>query len=172
MSNLHPTSGPRRTPQPARREIDSVPIDPAPATLTSGNTLREAIAAMTRTGQPAIPVLHGDGRYLGMCTVRAIADMCLPVAGALMTTMPSAAFVNDGPGDARRRIEGRLDESVASFIDASAPALAADTAVSAVLVALFERHAVLPVVDRDRRLIGVVRWDAVLASIAPAPTGE
>ena len=165
MANPRSLHGPR----PNRQPIDGVPFDPRPVTLTAGNTLREAIEAMERTRQPGIPVLDSDGHYVGMCTVRAIADMCLPVAGVLMATMPSASFMADGASSARRRIEGRLDESVASFVDPSAPTLADGAAISSALFALFERHAVLPVVSHDGLLIGTVRWTDILLAIAQGP---
>lgn len=151
---------------------DGLPIDRAPMILSPRDTLRDAVAAMTRLAQSAIPVVASDGRYLGLCTVRSIADMCLPVAGALMTTMPTAAFVADSPRDAHRRISGRLDESVASFLDPSAPALEPGAATSVALVAFYERHLLLPVVDREQRLIGVVHWHALLAEVAPATSGN
>jgi len=164
MASLYPRSGRDGTLE-SREPVDGLPIDRTPTTLSSGDSLRDAIGAMARLMQPAIPVIHVDGRYLGLCTLRAIADMCLPIAGTLMTMMPSAAFMADGPDDARRRIEGRLDESVAGFIDASAPTLGPDAAASTVLVALFERHTILPVVDRGGRLIGVVHWNDLLERI-------
>jgi CBS domain-containing protein len=151
---------------------DGLPIDRAPMTLSPRDTLRDAVAAMTRLAQSAIPVVTSDGRYLGLCTMRSIADMCLPVAGALMTTMPTAAFVADSPRDAHRRISGRLDESVASFLDASAPALELGAATSVALVAFYERHLLLPVVDREQHLIGVVHWHSLLEEVAPAASGN
>ena len=148
-----------------------LPIDRAPVTLSPRDTLRDAVATMIRLAQSAIPVVGSDGRYLGLCTVRSIADMCLPVAGALMTTMPTAAFVADSPRDAHRRIAGRLDESVASFLDPSAPALEPGAATSVALVAFYQRHLLLPVVDREQHLIGVVHWQALLEEVAPATSG-
>ena len=109
-----------------KASVDSellLPIDRAAQALDPRNTLRDAINLMTDSHQTAIPILNEDGSYLGMCTVRRIADLCLPIAASLLMNMPTTAFFRDTLDGARRRLYSRLDESVISFIDRTVTAI-------------------------------------------------
>lgn len=134
-------------------ELMTRQVPPLPRRLP----LPEAALLLARTGLSAVPVVEADGTVSGILSesdfFRALVKEGQPTAMGLLAELLA------GAGCQAPQLQGRVEDLM------TAPAVCAEEVTSlGALVALFRAHPFhhLPVVDRERRLAGLVSRADVL----------
>jgi CBS domain-containing protein len=139
-------------------------IDRDPLTVADDRPLHAALDLMLESGQGGLPVVDSAGRYLGACTLRGVASLCLLVRGETAAQVSSLAFLREDVGRLRRRLDGALDRPVASALDPYVPVLRPGASLAELFFLYYRNNPLVPIVDdrQDQRLIGTVCWDRAL----------
>lgn len=141
-----------------------------PAVLKPSDSVRSALQAIVGFRVPALPVVEGDGRYLGMLPRSRLIALALPrVLSHEDETHPlsrllQVGFIQDALVDLQGRVDAAAGDPVRQHMDTEVPVLHPDTPLMNAMLFLHRERHILPVVE-DGRLLGVVSvWD-VLARI-------
>jgi CBS-domain-containing membrane protein len=140
------------------------------ATLTHGQEVGEAVAAIVDSGLPALPVVDDRGRLEGLFGERELIAALFP---GYFGELRSAAFVPHSIDEViERRLECRRDP-VSRYANTERIAAGIDWS-DAQIAETFLHHRVLivPIVDADRRVTGVVTRSDFFRALAERLTGH
>ena len=122
--------------------------------LRADQELGDAARAVAEAGLPALPVVDGDGRLYGIFGEREFIRAFFP---GYLADLHSAAFV---PGSLEEVIEKRIEcrrDAVARHANTEAVAAGRDHSDAQVAETfLHHRVLIIPVVDPDRRVDGII----------------
>jgi len=139
----------------------------SPHALRGTDTVRAAINAMLEHRVSALPVLDGEGRYLGVVSVPGLFGLALPRVVRATTAMRDLAFLHEALPDIKRRLAENADAPVTAILQVDAPLLKADTSLIEAMLYFYRGHSMLPVVDPvSKKLLGVVTRVAALKLLA------
>jgi CBS domain-containing protein len=162
----------RRTAEQAMRQAagqdagaDEV-IDRVPATLRRDATLREAAEALIQRNAWGIPVLEDGGDYLGVCSVRSVAERCLPVRPDSLAPGAGLGYLRHDLEELRERLSREAGRPVADLLDLGVPAVRQSTSLPQLLLVLGRRAPLVPILaDDGRRLVGVATWERAMRAL-------
>jgi CBS domain-containing protein len=140
-------------------------VDRNPRTMRNDRTLDAALDALLAHGASGVPVVDAAGRYLGTCTLRGIASLCLLVKGETAALVSSLAFLREDIGRLSQRLGAALDRPVSSALDPYVPVLRPSASLAELFFLYYRNNPLVPIVDdaQDRRLVGTVAWDRALS---------
>ena len=123
-------------------------------TLRSDRPLREAVETLQEVDVPALPVEDASGRFFGIFGEREFIEAIFP---GYLKELRSAGFVPHSLDAAIKRRSGCLEEPVGRFANRE-PIEVTEGFSDAELAGTFLHHRVLivPVLDAERRVIGVI----------------
>ena len=145
-------------------------MDSSPATVTPDATIEEVVRTLREHELPGVPVVDESGRCVGIVTE---ADLVLPdEEGNLHLPHYIDLFGGFVFLEPLKRFEGRLRKAFASrAADMMTPdpdSVGPDTTAAEAARRLHETgHNRLPVLDEERRLVGVVTRVDLLGALAP-----
>ncbi|MDO8210765.1 HPP family protein [Conexibacter sp. CPCC 206217] len=124
------------------------------ALLRSDRPMREAVEALQQAEVPALPVEDHDGHFFGIFGEREFIEAIFP---GYIKELRYAGFVPHSLDAAIARRSGCLDQPVGNFANRE-PIAVREGFSDAELAETFLHHRVLivPVVDAERRVMGVV----------------
>lgn len=137
-----------------------------PATLRGDDTVAQAAEVLMGKRFIILPVVDGDGRYLGLFGAFELLRLLLPTAATINRLIPDLGFMADNLPALQEKFAQFRDEPIKAHLRSDLPVLRPDTPVVEALLLFYRERSTLPVVDRaSGRLLGVLSyWDA-LASI-------
>lgn len=142
-------------------------IDRAPVSARPDDRLGPVAWHMLREGLWGVPIVDADNVYVGMVTLRGLADCCLGAAGGAMLSVPTLRFMRNGLISAREQFKRKADRPVAEFMDTEIRALDEPVSVPEAMMLAYRGQLIAPVVrERDKRLMGVLRLDDLLRAVA------
>jgi CBS-domain-containing membrane protein len=144
-----------------------------PVVIKQAESVAKAMRMLLDNRLLGLPVVEGDGRYLGMFLRSRLVAMLLPTIVQLEECLPEVArlieigFMTDTLDDAHDRFATVANDPVDKYLQTDTPILRLDTPVMNAVLYLYRTRSYLPVVDEaSGKLLGVVStWD-VLARIA------
>lgn len=144
--------------------------------LTSGMTLIECVRTLLQNRLLAMPVVDGDGKYLGHFRKNLVISAVLPQVAVheerfdRIARMIDSGLLSDTMAEVRERFLAIAGEPVSLHMDKEAPVLRPDQPLVSAMIYLFRGRNFLPVVDpASGMLVGVVSaWD-ILESIIKEP---
>jgi CBS domain-containing protein len=136
-----------------------------PISLRETDRLRDAAEIILTHRFRNVPVVDGDGRYLGVVSSNRLLASILPKAATLDEGMADLSFVKDTVEDLRERWKEAEDLPVAAFVDTSLRTVPPEASLTETLLALYQNRTSLPVVERETgRLVGIVsHWGVGMA---------
>lgn len=138
-------------------------MTPDPTTVREDEPLSRAIEILRDNRYRSVPVVDAQGVMLGQFGIHALLRLIVPKAALMEGGVPNLAFINDDFVDLQRRLVEERDQPVGNFADNDGVILHPDTALTHVVLSLYNCHNNLPVVERDSgKLVGIVSyWDIV-----------
>lgn len=123
----------------------------------------------------AMPVVDGEGRYLGQFRKNYFISQVLPQVAVhdlrldRIERMIETGLLSDTMADVRKRFADIADDPVSRHVDDKAPVLRPEQPMVAAMFCLFHGRNFLPVVDpANGKLLGVVSaWDVLENIIKP-----
>lgn len=141
-----------------------------PAVLKPTDSVRFALEEMVKFRLPALPVVDGGGRYLGMLPRSRLIALAMPRVlshedeSHPLSHLLQVGFIQDTLVDLQGRLDAVANDPVSGHLDTEVPVLEAETPLMNAMLFLYRQRNILPVVE-DGRLLGIVSvWD-VLARI-------
>lgn len=138
-------------------------MTPDPMTVRADEPLSRAIEILRDNRYRSVPVVDNDGIMVGQFGIHALLALIVPKSAMIRGGTPNLAFINDDFVDLQRRLVEERDQPVGRFAEKDAVTLHPDTALTHVVLSLYNCHNNLPVVERDTgKLVGIVSyWDIV-----------
>jgi CBS domain-containing protein len=143
-------------------------MDPKPTVLAATDTVGTGIGYIMENRFRNVPIVDGEGCYLGVFGVNCLLRLVLPQAALMEHGLTDISFVSDSLKDLRRRMRESEDKPVTICLSDEATVIGPDTPLLETLLVLYKTRRSVPVVDpKDRRLLGVVSyWDVGRAILA------
>ena len=143
-------------------------MDPNPTVLATTDTIGKGIGYIMEKRFRNVPIVDGEGRYLGIFGVNCLLRLALPQAAVMEQGLTDISFVSDSLKDLRRRLQAYVDQPVTICLSDEATVIAPDTPLLETLLVLYHSRRSVPVVNPpDKRLLGVVSyWDVGKAILA------
>lgn len=151
-------------------------LTPSPVTLAADAPLEHGVNALLQHRITALPITDSSGCYLGCLTIRHVLGLLIPKAATLPATLheggllPDLSYINESLPDVRERLQGLWGRPLGEFLDTTVPLVRTDTPITEVLWLLYHgNHCVLPVVDEQGKLLGLITSWHALTSAAERP---
>ena len=136
-----------------------------PLTLKESDSVRHAAKALIGHHYINLPVVDGEGRFLGMFGIYDLLGLLVPRVALAGDLIPNLRFVGDDPKELRARFEAVQAKTVGETCDRQAVVLHPDTPEVEAIRLFCLRHTSLAVAERETgKLLGIVSyWDAIAA---------
>ncbi len=109
------------------------------------------------------PVLDERGRYVGACSLRRIADLCLLVSAETSRFIQSLDYHREGVDELAAQLGSKAHMPAAHLLDPEIPTMRGSQSLPQALVLLIRRAPFVVVLDEsDDRLAGVITLDQAL----------
>jgi CBS domain-containing protein len=139
-------------------------LDRKPLTVRATDSIAGTLSGILGCNAWCAVVLDDKGGYLGLCTLRSLADLALLVS-AEGTRMPSTLdYHREGVSALAARLAAKGDMPVAEAIDPAVPVLRGSQSVSHALATLVRLPPVAIVID-DKTPLGVLTLDRALRTL-------
>ena len=121
-----------------------------PAVIKQSESVAKAIRMLLDNRLLGLPVVDGDGRYLGMFLRSRLVALLLPRIVQLEESMPEIArlvevgFMSDTLDDARDRFARVANDPVGTYLQTDTPILRRDTPVMNAVLFLYRARSYLP----------------------------
>ncbi len=138
-----------------------------PRTVGPDDTVPMAVQLMREYGMRNVPVVDGEGCFLGVFSTVHLIELLLPAAATVEGGLTDLSFVHDTLDHLRKRFKGIENHKVGDFIEADdIPVAAADTSLVEALLLLYQHRTHVTVVEEStKKVIGVVTVNAVLEAL-------
>jgi hypothetical protein len=162
--NILAQSAPALAHGAAASDVASSPLlDRRPLTLRAEDDAAHAVSALLVNNGWGAAVLDTDSRYLGMCTLRSLADLALLVSVDSTPHAPAFDYHHEDIGALAARFAAKVDTPVTRALDRGVPMVRGTQSLPQVLALLIRRAPILAVLDeRDESLLGVVTLERAL----------
>jgi CBS domain-containing protein len=132
--------------------------------LRASDTVEPAVQALVDSGLPALPVVDGDDRLVGLFGEREFVSALFP---AYLRELKYAGFVRKGLDEALEKRATCRQEPVSDHMNTEHVDVGADYSDAQVAETfLHHRVLILPVCDDDRRVQGVITRNDFFESLA------
>ncbi len=147
-------------------EIESIMLTD-PRTIGADETVPEAVRMMKEFGMRNLPVVDGEGKFLGVFTTVHLIELLLPKAATIEGGLTDLTFVHDTIDDVRERWQEVRDHRVGDFIETDdIPRATAGPSLLEVLVLIFQNRTPVSIVDEDSgKVIGVITLSKILDAL-------
>ncbi len=133
----------------------------APAILTAQTPVGLATKTLLSSQLTALPVVDTGGLCLGMFSLHTLMGTMLPRAVTIAEDV-DLSFVNDSADILRSRLQAIAGDGVERHLERDFPRVTPDTSLVEAVLLMYRGRRVLPVVDDDNKLLGIVTtWSAV-----------
>jgi CBS domain-containing protein len=126
-----------------------------------------AVRMMKEHGMRNLPVVDGEGKFLGVFTTVHLIELLLPRAATMEGGLNDLTFVHDTLDDVRQRWNEVQDHRVGDFIETEdIPVATAETSLIEVLLLIFQNRTHITIVNEDsKKVVGVVTFSKVIDSL-------
>ncbi|MGD9786824.1 MAG: HPP family protein [Sulfuricellaceae bacterium] len=134
-----------------------------PVTLQADDTVAVAVATMRDSQHKAIPVVDGQGRYLGLFNFHALLGLLLPKVVTVESGLRDLSFASDMQDSLREKLKELLDRPVKDYLEREVSLIHPDMPLMEAVLLLYKANNTLPVVERDGgKLVGMLSpWDVL-----------
>lgn len=128
----------------------------------------DAIAIISEHAIRAVPVVDNDANYYGMFGLHSLMDDLLPIAARMEGGITDLSFVEGGAPGAAKRIRKLSPHPVKTVIHApdGRSLLTPDIPILEVIRRLSQFGSPLPVVDENKKFLGIVTEQSCLEHLA------
>ncbi len=141
-----------------------------PQTLVPDDTVPKAIELMLQYGMRNLPVVDGEGRFLGLFTAFNLIKLLLPKAATMEGGLTDLSFVQDSLSEIGDRLREVQAHHVGDNIDTeNLPVVHPDTSLMEAMLLLYQHRTHVTVVElATNKVVGVVTTSEVLEAIGRA----
>jgi CBS domain-containing protein len=147
--------------------VGSSPIlNRRPVCVHADDPAGQVLATLLDNGVWGAPVLDERGRYVGACSLRRIADLCLLVSAETSRFIQSLDYHRESADELAAQLGSKVGMPVAHLLDPEVPTMRSSQSLPQALVLLIRRAPLVVVLDDlDDRLAGVIALDEALRAI-------
>ncbi len=135
---------------------------PNPRTIGADETVPAAVRMMKEQGMRNLPVVDGEGKFLGVFSTVHLVGLLLPKAATIEGGLSDLTFVHDSLDVVRQRWMEIQDHRVGEFIETeNIPVATANTSLIEVMLLIFQNRTRITIVDEDSgKVIDALLGDA------------
>ena len=143
-------------------------MDPNPSVLRETDRIADGARIIMKNRYRNLPVVDGEGRYLGIFGVSFLLRLVLPKAVLVEQGLRTVPYVRDTLKDLRQRLAKMEDLEVGCCLEEDVPVVNPDTPLVETLLILYRNRCSLPVVEPENgKLLGMISYfdvgDRILA---------
>ena len=139
-------------------------LDRQPFTVRATDSVAGTLSGMMACNAWGAVVFDDKGGYLGLCTLRSIADLALLVSSEGSQLPPSLNYHREDVSALAARLAAKGDMPVGEAIDPAVPVLRGSQSVPQALATLIRLPPVAVVID-DKAPLGVITLDRALRTL-------
>jgi len=147
--------------QAAATVAESPLLDPRPLVVRVQDSVAGVLSAMLGCNAWSALVLDDKGGYIGLCTLRSLADLALAVSAEGTRLPPALDYHREDVSDLAARLATKAGGPIGAAIDPAVPVLRGAQSVPQALATLIRLPPVAVVMDEGAPL-GVITLDRAL----------
>jgi CBS domain-containing protein len=145
---------------------DSPLLNRRPVCVRADDKVGQVLATLLDSRMWGAPVIDEHRRYVGTCTLRRIADLCLLVSAETSRLIQSFDYHREDAEGLAARLGSKASMPAAHVLDPEIPTMRASQSLPQALVLLIRRAPFVVVLDEpDGRLAGVITLEQALRAI-------
>ncbi len=134
-------------------------MDPAPTVLRDTDTIGAAAEQIMAHRYRSLPVVDGQGRYLGIVGVNGMLRLVLPKAAVMDKGLTNLPYISTTLDRLRSKLRDVVDQPVTLCLETDVPTVEPDMPILETLLTLYRTKTALAVVEKEtRRLAGVISY--------------
>ena len=148
-------------------DIASSPLlERRPLAARPQDSVARALSSLLSCNAFGAVVLDAQGAYLGMCTLRSLADLALLVSARGARLAPQLDYHREGVDAIAARLAANGDGLVADRLDDAVPILRGSQSLPQALATLIRQPPVAAVVDEaGRAMLGVITLERAMRTL-------
>jgi CBS domain-containing protein len=141
-----------------------------PQTVGPEDTVPTAFRLMKKFGMRNLPVVDGDGCFLGVFSTVHLIELLLPVAATVEGGLTDLSFVHDSLDDIRERYQNVENHKVGDFIESEhVPVVHTETSLVEAMLLLYKHRTHVTVVEEStNKVVGVITVNGILEALMGA----
>ena len=129
-------------------------------------SVAECLNLMISKRVRAVPVVEVDGRFVGMCTIRALLKKLIPISATFEDGLPTLDFVVGSAPGAAKKLSRIRTQPIRDHLEDECPVVHEDTPTWEVIRLLCRYGSPLPVVrEADHALVGLVSDQSIVSEL-------
>jgi len=138
---------------------------PIKTSLYTDELAATAITHMVKEHMGLIPVIERDGKFAGLMSGDGLVDHLLPKTVRSVVAPKNIRYLNETSAELQGRLESVRQQTIGELIDRKVATATPNTPVIDALMLIKNKQYIVPVVDDDKKLLGVISFFSVLNAL-------
>jgi len=140
-------------------------MSPLSTPLYTDQAVGTVIDFMRQQHLECVPIVDRDNKFAGLVSTEKLMRMLLPKSLSMMRGMKHASYLHESADDLQDRMNEIRSQLIEKFLDPYAQTVHPEAALADALMAISERQYVVPVVDNEQRLVGVISYFSIMHAV-------
>jgi CBS domain-containing protein len=143
-------------------------MSPIPTPLYTDQPASIAIDFMRQHHMECVPIVDREERFVGLISTEKLMRALLPKSIGMMRGFKHASYLRESHRDLQSRMDAIRALKTVDLIDPYTKTVLPDASLADALMAISERQSIVPVVDKQARLLGVVSYFSIMHALEAA----
>jgi len=143
-------------------------MSPIPTPLYSDQLAGTVIDFMRQNHLECVPIIDRNGKFVGMLNTEKLMRMLLPKSISMMRGIKHASYLHESVDDLQDRMNEVRSQLIGDLIDPHAQTVHPEASLADALMVISDRQYVVPVVDDNGCLVGVISYFSIMHAVEVA----
>lgn len=140
-------------------------MSPVETHLYADQSAGAVIDFMRERHMELVPVVDREHGFVGLLSTATLMRLLLPRSIGMMRGIRHASYLRESAGDLQQRMETLRRLPLAELLIPRVTTVRPDAALADALMAITESQFIVPVVDRDNRLVGAISYFSIMHAV-------
>ena len=112
-----------------------------------------------------VPIVDRENKFAGLVSTEKLMRLLLPKSLAMMRGSKHVSYLRESADDLLDRMEDVRSQPIGKLLDPYAQTVHPETALADALMVISERQYVVPVVDDNHCLVGVISYFSIMHAV-------
>lgn len=137
-------------------------MGPVAVPLYADDPAGTAIDFMREKRSGLVPVIDRDGKFVGLLSGDRMMHFMIPRAITMMKGKKRASYLRESPAELQARLDRLREQTIGDLVDPDVKVAREDTPFIDAMMLISEKQFVVPVLDKDDRLVGAISFFTLL----------